>query len=191
MPERAQITSSEALETFRSQLVVYLSKARPALEEVAADVVRMRMWLENDQRLFWEGQVRQRQKALEQAQQALFSARIASLREESAVEQMAFHRARRALDEAQDKLRVLKKWNREFESRVQPLVKQTEKLHTVLSSDVPQAVAYLNQVLNTLAAYAEAQLQGSPSPSAPPVPNEGEASQTSGAGARTPEDRNA
>ena len=56
-------------------------------------------------------------------------------------------------------------WNREFDSRVQPLAKQLEKLHTVLSHDMVQAAAYLNEASNTLAAYAEI----GPAPTSPPT----------------------
>ncbi len=42
MPERAHVTSVDALESFRANLIIYLSKARPTLEEVSADVQRMR-----------------------------------------------------------------------------------------------------------------------------------------------------
>src|ERR1043166_4858972 len=118
MPQRAHITSVEALEIFRSQLIVYVTKARPTLEEVTGDVLRTRLWLQNEQRTHWEGQVRRRAKELEQAQAELFSARLSNLRKETAAEQMAFHRAKRHLEEAESKLRTLKNWNREFDSRV-------------------------------------------------------------------------
>lgn len=157
MPQRANVRSVEAIDEFRSRLVVYLSQAKPAVEEVTADVLRTRLWIENEQRTHWEHQLWRRRKLLEEAQQALFSARLGSLRKESAVEQMAFHRAKRALEEAESKLRVLKKWAREFDSVVQPLLKQVEKLHTVLSNDMPQAVAYLSQTTRTLAAYVHVQ----------------------------------
>ena len=155
MSQRANVTSAEAIEAFRARLIVYVSKARPALEEVSADVQRTRVWLENDQRIHWEFQVRQRAKALEQAQAELFSARISNLSKETATQQIAFHRARRALDEANDKLRVVKRWAREFDGQAQPLVKQMEKLHTLLSHDLVQAIALLGQITATLAAYAE------------------------------------
>jgi len=155
MPQKAQVRSIEAIEAFRSHLIVYLSQARPALEEAAAEVMRTRSWLENDQRNYWENQIRRRTKELEQIQQALFSAKLGSLRKESAADQLAFHRAKHALEEAQTKLRTVKRWVREFDNRVQPLLKQTEKLHTVLSHDMVNAVGYLTQTINTLAAYAE------------------------------------
>src|SRR5215471_4920373 len=167
MPQQAQVRSVDALDSFRASLVVYLSQARPALEEVTAEVVRTRVWLETEQRTYWENQVRRRRKELEQAQAALFSARIGSLRHESSAELMLVQRAKRAFDEAETKLRVLKKWNQDFEGRVQPMVKMMEKLHTVLSNDMVKAVAYLTQVLNTLAAYAERH-PGAPAPTGSP-----------------------
>jgi hypothetical protein len=50
---------------------------------------------------------------------------------------------------------VLKQWNRVFDNRVDPLVKQMEKLQTVLAHDMVQAVAFLAQAIETLEAYAE------------------------------------
>jgi hypothetical protein len=155
MPERAHVTSVESIEAFRARLIVYVSQARPTLEEVSADVLRTRLWLENDQRMYWENQIKQRTRTLEQAQQALFSAKLGTLRQETALEQMAVHRARRALDEANDKLRVVKRWTREFDARVQPLVKQMEKLHTVLANDMVKAIASLAHTVTTLSAYGD------------------------------------
>jgi hypothetical protein len=154
MPDRAHVTSVDALESFRASLIIYLSKARPTLEEVSADVQRTRGWLESEQRTYWESEFRRRSRALDEAQAALFSSRISELREVSANEQMAVQRAKRALDEAEAKLRAVKQWNRVFDNRVDPLVKQMEKLHSVLANDMVKAVAYLAQTIDTLHNYA-------------------------------------
>lgn len=166
MPEKAHVTSLDALEAFRSTLLVYLSQARPALDEIGSEVVRTRTWLQTGQRLHWENQMRRRVKDLEQAQQALFSARLGILRKETGAEQLVVHRAKAALEEAEQKLRIIKKWDREFDGHVQPLLKQTEKLHTVLSNDMVKAVAYLTQAIKTLAAYAERTAPATPEPPA-------------------------
>ena len=155
MPDRAHVTSLEALESFRASLIVYLSKARPALEEVSADVQRMRGWLESDQRSYWANEVRRRSQVLQEAQQALFSAKLSTFREAGSVEQLMVHRAKRALDDADAKLRTVKQWNRVFDNSTAPLVKQMEKLHTVLAHDMVAAVAFLTQAIATLDAYAE------------------------------------
>ena len=154
MSLRANITSVDAIKSFRASLVVYASKARPTLEEVSSDIVRTRVWLETEQRVHWESEVRRRTRKLEEAQQALFSARLSSMREVSAAEQMAVTRAKNALAEAEDKLKTLKRWNREFDSRTEPLARQLEKMHTLLAHDLPMAIAYLTKTLETLDAYA-------------------------------------
>jgi hypothetical protein len=177
MPDRAHVTSVDALEHFRSNLIIYLSKARPTLEEVSSEVQRTRGWLDNEQRTHWEGELRRRTRAMQEAQQALFSSKLSSFRETSAAEQMALQRSKRARDEAEEKLRVLKQWSRVYENRVNPLVKQMEKLHTVLAHDMVQAVAYLAQAVATLDAYAEVAppLTSTP-PTSPitPIPPKGE-----------------
>jgi hypothetical protein len=154
MSVRAHVTSVEAIELFRATLINYLSKARPALEEVGDDLGRTRQWLQYDQRLHWENLLRRRAKDLEQAQQALFGAKLSTLREASTAEMEAVHRARRACAEAEEKLRRIKRWGREFETQVDPQARQLEKLRTVLFNDMVQAVHYLGQVVKTLDDYA-------------------------------------
>jgi hypothetical protein len=155
MPERANVASVDALQAFRSQLIVYISKARPALEEVSTEVMRTRLWLENEQRTHWEGELKRRKRKWDEAQAALFSAQISNLRDESAAEVQAVHRARRTYEEAEAKLKVLKQWNRNFDGHVMPLVKQMEKLHTLLANDLPKAILYLGEIIATLESYAE------------------------------------
>ena len=153
MPIRANVTSVEALESFRTNLIIYLSKARPTLEEVSDNVIRTRVWLENDRRIFWEKEVRRRTQKLEDARQAVFSAELSSLREVSSAERMATQKAKRALEEAEAKLSTVKKWNRQFASQVEPLARQLEKLQTVLVSNLPGAIVYLREAVASLDAY--------------------------------------
>jgi len=136
MEQQAKVTSVDALENFRASLILFLSKAKPALEEVMHEVVRTRLWIENDQRTFWEREIKTRRRKLEQAQAELFSARISKLQEASAAQQMAVQHATRAIHAAEEKMRMLKKWNRELENLADPLVKQIEQLHGFLMNDM-------------------------------------------------------
>ena len=154
MATRAKVTSVAALESFRTNLIVYLSKARPTLDEVSDEVIRTRVWVESDRRIHWEGQVRRLSQKLQDAQQAVFSAELSNLREVSTAERMAVQRAKRALDEAQTKLALVKKWNRIFANEVMPIAKQLEKLQAVFASNVPEAISYLGQAVRTLDDYS-------------------------------------
>lgn len=155
MPERAKVTSLEAIELFRARLIIYREKAGRVLDEVGEDVLRTRVWLQSDRVTFWEGQIRKRQKELEMRQQELFSAQISGMRDASFVQQQAVQRARRAVGEAEDKLRLVKSWVRQYDQRVEPLGKQVEKLRHNLVHDLGLAISFLNEVTKTLAEYTE------------------------------------
>ena len=160
MADRAQVTSVEAIEAFRSALVVYLSKARPALEEMANEVARAKQWLQNDQRRKWETEMKMRSKKLERAQAELFSVSMSKISEVSSAQQLLVRRAKQAVDEAQEKLAMLKKWDHELENRSAPLVKQVDQFQSFVTSEMPKAIAYLNNVIRSLEAYADVRMGG-------------------------------
>ncbi len=154
MAAPAHVSSIEALEAFRSHLVVYLSKARPALEEAQAECARTRAWIEGDRRQFWDSELRRRQRRLDEARQELFSARLSSLHGPASALQMEVHRAERAVREAEGRAAGVRRWGREFSNHADPMVKQLEQLHHFLTADLAVAVAELGQAVATLQAYA-------------------------------------
>ena len=153
MAEQAQISSVEAIESFRAKLIEYLGQMRPTLGEIGNEVVRTRVWLEGEHRHHWERELRLRGRRLEEAKQELFNATMAQLNEAAALHQMAVTRAKRAVEEAQAKLVKLKKWSREIDNRAAPLMKQVDQLHGFVGIDMGKAIAYLDNILKTLEAY--------------------------------------
>ncbi len=154
MAERSYVSSVEAIEAFRAAVIVFLSKARPALEEISNEVMRTGLWLENDQRNHWIKEIKILTRKVEEAQQELFGARLSKIQQATAAQEMALHRARRKLREAEEKQALTRKWSRELENRTQPLLKEVEQLHTFVTTDMAHAVQYLAQVVKTLEAYA-------------------------------------
>jgi len=153
MTGQAQITSVEAIESFRSKLIVFLTQARSVLDEAANELSRTRLWLQNDQRTFWEHELRMRGRKLEEANQELFNAKLSQFQDSTALQLMAVQRQKRAVQEAEEHMLALKKWDRELENRAAPLMKQTEQLQGFLGTDMTRAVAYLDQALKALDAY--------------------------------------
>jgi len=154
MAEQAKVTSIEAIAAFRNDLIVYLSKARPALEEMSAEVVRTRNWLENDKRRHWQNELKVRSKKFERAQAELFSASMSKIEPATSAQQMAVRKARDAVHEAEGKMAKLKKWDRDLENLTDPHTKQLSQLQHSLITDMPKAVAFLDQAIRTLEAYA-------------------------------------
>jgi hypothetical protein len=165
MPEQAQITSVEAIAAFRANLIVFLAQARAALEEVGAELAHTRLWVEDDRDKFWMTELRRRERRLEEAKNELFSASMSKFQEATPMHHLAVRRAQQAVQEAEAKLGVLKKWNRELDNRSAPLMKQIEQLHGFLFTDMTRAIATLDQTLKTLDAYA-----ATPGPAARPQP---------------------
>jgi len=164
MADRAQITSFEAIEAFRSDLINYLSKARPTLEEVSNEVLRTKQWLQNDQRRLWEGEMKVRSKKLERAKAELFSVSMSKIQTASSAQQLLVQRAKQAVEEAQEKLAMLKKWDREIDNRSEPLVKQVDQFQSFVATEMPRAIAYLTEVIRTLEAYADIKMGGGAGP---------------------------
>ena len=46
--QQAKVTSIDSIEQFRAALILFLTKARPTLEEVIAEVTRTKQWLQHD-----------------------------------------------------------------------------------------------------------------------------------------------
>ena len=168
MAGQAQITSVEAIESFRAKLIVFLTQTRPVLDEAASEVSRTRLWLQNEQREFWEHELRVRAPAAGGGQTGIV--------QRPAFPVSRFHRpathgratAKRAVQEAEEQMLALKKWDRELENRAAPLMKQTEQLQGFLATDMARAVAYLDQALKALEAYRSV---ASPAPKNPPSSN--------------------
>jgi hypothetical protein len=156
MAAEARVTSVEALELFRAQFIVYLDKARNAVDEIHDEVLRTRVWLQNDRGPFWQMELRRRLRKLEDVQQELFTARMGNLREPTAAQQMAVRRAKEAVTQAEEKLARIKQWTRDYDSRVEPVARSVDKLRDVLAVDMERAVIFLNGAIESLHAYAQA-----------------------------------
>jgi hypothetical protein len=155
MPDHAKVTSLEVIEAFRARLIVYRDKAARVLDEVGDEVTRARVWLDSERPAFWQGQIRRHTRELEQAQQELFSAQLSGLRDASFAQQASVQKARRAIQDAEDKLKFVRQWQRQFDQRVESPARQVEKLRNLLGHDLGLAVSWLNEMTKTLSAYAE------------------------------------
>ena len=171
MPERAKVTSLEALEDFRAKLIVYRDKARRVLDEVNHDVTRSRVWLENERPSHWKDQIRLRTRTLEQCQQELFSAQLSGLRDSSYAQQAAVQKARHSIRDAEDKLKITGQWARQFDHRVETPARQVEQLRQLLDHDLGHAVLWLNELIKSLSAYAELSPTSATSTSPSAVPD--------------------
>jgi uncharacterized protein YhaN len=155
MSTQARITSIDALEGFRGDLIRYIETARVALEDMTGDARRTRTWLDMDRTQHWTGQHKKITKILHQAQQELYSANLSQPDAANALQKMAVLRAERKLAEIEEKLRLLKRWRLAFDNRTGPLLQQLEPMFTQVGQTLPKAVHTLGELVKALQDYAE------------------------------------
>ncbi len=155
MADQARISNLDAIEAFRSALIVFISKTRQALDTAQDVVKKTRAWLQTEQPAFWSSQIRARQKRLDQANAELMSARMSEFVETPAAQQMAVRKARAALEEAQAKMDRTKLWARDYDRTVDPLSRKLDSLRDFIDSDLVLAVAHLVELQKIIEAYNE------------------------------------
>ena len=166
MSNQARISSIDALEAFRAELINYTEKARVALEDMTGEARRTRTWLDVDRTQHWGGQIKKLTKLLHQAEEELYSANLTNPRASNAMQKMAVARVRHKLDEAEAKMLVVKRWRQVYDNRTSPLLRQLEPMFFRVGQQLPKAVHSLGESIKALQAYAEPARQA-PRPAAP------------------------
>lgn len=169
MPDHARVHSLEVLEHFRSRLLLYRERAARVIDEAVGDVNRTRVWLQQDRLPYWQREIRRLERDLERRKQELFSARLSSLRDSTRLEQAAVNEAKQALRDADDKLKLVRHYLRQFDHLVETPVRQVEKTRHAIDQNLTQAAVFLAQTLRTLGEYAEMQPAANPPRPTEPV----------------------
>ena len=164
MAEQAQVKSVDALQTLRNAVVIYQTKSKRAVDMALDDVARTRQWILMDRRMHWEGQIRQLSRVLERARAELMTVRLSAMVDRSFRHEESVRRAEQALAHAQEKLKMVKKWARDFENAVGPHIRRLESVREHFQHDLPKASAWLHQAILTLEAYAESRSSASAAP---------------------------
>ncbi len=154
MADKANITRIDALEDFRASLITYMEKAGISLAETSEEVSRLRVWLLNEQIPHWKTQIRRRTRKLNDAQQELFSAEMSSMTDAKTLQMRQVERCKAALREAEAKLKATKHWIRVYDSEVEPMARNLERLRNMVATDLPKAAAFLAQSVKNLEEYS-------------------------------------
>ncbi len=155
MADRANVSKTDALEDFRRALIIFQGKANQALSQVDDEIRRTRVWLQSEQRVALQAELKKRQRAMAQAEAELFSAKLSNYLDDTSAQQMVVRKARRAMEEVEKKLAATKSWLMNYDGRVETLGKRLEGFRQTLSHDLPKAMAMLSELQKSLEAYAE------------------------------------
>lgn len=155
MADQARISSIDALEAFRADLIQYVEKARIALEDAESEVRRTRTWLDVDRAGYWAAQCKLWTKQCEQAEAELYNATLTRPKESHAFQKMAVLKARRQLEQAEEKARVVQHWRKSFDNRAVPLLRHMDPMFFLIGRQLPKGIHSLGESIKALQAYAE------------------------------------
>jgi hypothetical protein len=156
---QANVDDLEVFRRFRASLLKFSQAANQTLANADSQIARTHLWLENEQITFWQSQIRKRHEAVIQAKDAVRQKKLyrdASGRTPSAVEEEKhLSRCLAALEHAQQKLEVTKRWIPRLEHAAGLYRGGVARLHATICGDIPSAVALLDRLAMTLEEYVQ------------------------------------
>jgi hypothetical protein len=155
MSSFARVISLDVLREFKGALQEFAEQAGLALSEATSDVQRTIWWLQHDQLAHWQRELKKRNEKLAQARSDLHRAQLASndTRTSAVVERKAVAKWERAVDEAEQKIRNVKKWHQMLEREMMLFKAQLGQVSGAVAGDIPVAVGRMDKMIRSLEAY--------------------------------------
>jgi hypothetical protein len=158
MDSQARVASLDRVQDFRAAYAKFGDAARQALLGVELEIRRMLDWLEKDQVAFWKAEIRRREEKVNEAKAALHRKRITATFGHvvsDTDEIVALRKAKARLEEAEEKLKLVKQWYLLIEQEVNEYRGPSQTLGNLLDADVPRALASLDRTLATIEGYLQ------------------------------------
>ena len=160
MSDSARIDDIDALKLFRRALHRFAEAANVSLGDAESEMNRVLLWLETEQRSYWEFQMSQRHEALQKAKDALRQKKLykdSTGKFPSAVdEEKAVRIAEARMEEAERKLAAVRRYTPRLQREIQSYKGAVQRLATTVQVDVPSAIHTLDRVVVKLEEYVAA-----------------------------------
>lgn len=161
MGEAARIESVDVLKEVKLALLKFQEAATVALGDSESEMHRVLMWLQTEQDSFWQHQIRKREELVNRCKEAVRMKKIfkdATGRQQSAIdEEKALRIAMRQLEEAQEKLKHVRKWARLLPKEIEMYKGSVQRFATTVQSQIPTAAGHLEKLARKLDAYVSLQ----------------------------------
>ena len=153
----AQVHSLEKLIDFQAALATYAHHAKEALTSVEMEIRRAQDWLE--ERLeSWHAEVRRLEEEVFKAKQELARRRLIRVGDRPAdttEQEINLAKAQARLDHAQEKQAACRRWLRDLPDAINEYQGHAINCQTLLESDLPRMMAFLDRKMDLLEAYAQ------------------------------------
>ncbi len=156
MNGQAGVHSIAALEEFKAALIKFETEAREALSVSDMSVRRGLDWFQNDLLKHWQSEVRRREDQVGHAKSDLERCRMQKFGDRTpdcTDQRVALKKAQARLEEAEQKVKAVKKWSRVLDEEAQEYNSHSQELNNTLAGELPKAIYDLNRMLDALDAY--------------------------------------
>ncbi len=156
MSAAANVQSLEAIREFRGALQQFGEQATDGLDSIHAQIHRVNDWLQHERPAYWQQQIRRGYDQLAEARTSLEQCRMRTVgghRPACLEEKQAVARAKARLEQAQEKLKVVRHWQRLVEEEASEFRGRCSQLDSLLQRDLPRMRGLLDRILASLASY--------------------------------------
>lgn len=154
----ANLTSIEALRSFRVALLQFAEDAENALTALELEGRRPGEWMEHDRAVFWPREEQRASQALAEAKIALERCELTTSSEDRRFcydERKAVEKARLRLRTAEEKVQAVKRWRSVIRKESEDFLAQAAKLKRYLETDFERALAAVTRMIESLEKYSE------------------------------------
>jgi hypothetical protein len=154
----ANVTSLDALRSFRAALVRFAADVEAALITLELEARRPVEWIEDDRSRYWPQQIRKASEMVSEAKLALERCEIRISGEDSKYcydERKALEKAKRRLQLAEEKTQAVRRWRMQMHKESEEFQTQIARLKQYLENDLARAVAALDRITTALDRYTE------------------------------------
>ena len=159
MAGSAKIESIDKLKEFRAKIIIFRDMIRSALSEADADAHRLKIWVTQEQKTYWQGQYRKRQEMFQIAKRELTSKKNEKTqlgnRRSFIDEEKAFRKAKLMLEEAETKLKNIQRWSLILEKEIYNYKSLVQPITSIADDDLPKAAGLLEAMVISLEKYAD------------------------------------
>jgi hypothetical protein len=161
MAEGARVESIDVFKELKLALLKFQEASTTALGDAESEMGRVLMWLQTEQDSYWQHQIRKREEIVTRCKEAVRMKTIfkdATGRQQSAIEeQKALKIAMRNLEDAQQKLVMVRKWARILPKEIEMYKGSVQRFATTVQSELPVAAAHLEKLATKIHAYVSLQ----------------------------------
>lgn len=157
MSQSANVRSVESIHDFKVSLVTFAEDARNALSSMEMELRRTRDWLLRDQLSHWQSQFKRRTELVSIARTELHRRRLSQQGSDAVSDSEQKENLKiaiRRLEEAEDKLKQIKKWAPVLEHAISEYHATSQPLGDRLTGSLVNSMTLLDRMVASLESYA-------------------------------------